>query len=474
MGKKGKWLSNIKKAFSSETKEKKDEKSNKLKKNYSPEQQQLDSNSTSLGNVAAPSPPAQSEEVKLIESTSEEGKYPYAAPGAMPATSESVFNLAQPTVEVLRIAKVHKFSGELNEEEAAIMIQTTFRGYLARRALRALRGLFRLKSLMEGPTVKRQAVNTLRCMQALARVQSQIHNRRIRMSEENQALQRQLLQKHAKELENLRMKEEWDDSLHSKEQIEANLLSKYEAAMRRERALAYAFSHQKTGKNPRRSANTMFMNPGNPTWGWSWFERWMAAHPWDGRSMADKEFNDHSSVKSASLSVGGEIMKSYARYQLNSDYLSPSESEKPSQTVNLHSPSTPLKPASTVARKWKSASPRSSTGGQDDDSRSMVSLQSRRHSIAGSVVQDNVSLASSSTVPSYMVPTESARAKSRLQSPLGLEKNGTTEREKVSAGPVKKRLSYPPSPARLRRHPGLPKIESNFTAQNTMIIGEGV
>lgn len=40
------------------------------------------------------------------------------------------------------------------------------------------------------------------------------------------------------------MGEEWDDSLQSKEQIEANLLHKYEAAMKRERALAYSFSHQ--------------------------------------------------------------------------------------------------------------------------------------------------------------------------------------------------------------------------------------
>jgi len=37
---------------------------------------------------------------------------------------------------------------------------------------------------------------------------------------------------------------EWDDSLQSKEQIEASLLSKQEAAIRRERALAYAFTHQ--------------------------------------------------------------------------------------------------------------------------------------------------------------------------------------------------------------------------------------
>ena len=42
------------------------------------------------------------------------------------------------------------------------------------------------------------------------------------------------------------MGEDWDDSLQSKEQIEASLLSKHEAAMRRERAMAYSFTHQVT------------------------------------------------------------------------------------------------------------------------------------------------------------------------------------------------------------------------------------
>ena len=70
--------------------------------------------------------------------------------------------------------------------------------------MRALRGLVRLKSLIQGQSVKRQAATTLKCMQTLARVQSQIRARRIRMSEENQALQRQLQQKHEKELEKLR------------------------------------------------------------------------------------------------------------------------------------------------------------------------------------------------------------------------------------------------------------------------------
>lgn len=38
--------------------------------------------------------------------------------------------------------------------------------------------------------------------------------------------------------------EEWDDSLQTKEKIEASLLHKYEAALRRERALAYSYTHQ--------------------------------------------------------------------------------------------------------------------------------------------------------------------------------------------------------------------------------------
>lgn len=38
--------------------------------------------------------------------------------------------------------------------------------------------------------------------------------------------------------------ENWDQSCRSKEQIEAEMNYKQEAARRRERALAYAYSHQ--------------------------------------------------------------------------------------------------------------------------------------------------------------------------------------------------------------------------------------
>ena len=78
--------------------------------------------------------------------------------------------------------------------------------FQARRALRALRGLVRLKTLVEGPAANRQTANALKSIQNISRVQCQINSRRIRMSEENQALQRQLLQKQAKELESLQVR----------------------------------------------------------------------------------------------------------------------------------------------------------------------------------------------------------------------------------------------------------------------------
>ncbi|PHT54849.1 Dihydroflavonol-4-reductase [Capsicum baccatum] len=65
-----------------------------------------------------------------------------------------------------------------------------------RRALMALRGLVRLKSLVDGPTTKRETANALKCMQTLSQVQSPISCGRIRMLEENRAI----MQKNVKEL----------------------------------------------------------------------------------------------------------------------------------------------------------------------------------------------------------------------------------------------------------------------------------
>ncbi|XP_026448981.1 protein IQ-DOMAIN 14-like isoform X1 [Papaver somniferum] len=71
------------------------------------------------------------------------------------------------------------FNG-VNEKWAAIRIQTVFRGYLARKALRALKGLVKLQALVRGYLVRKQADATLHSMQALIRAQLTVRSQKAR------------------------------------------------------------------------------------------------------------------------------------------------------------------------------------------------------------------------------------------------------------------------------------------------------
>ncbi|CAN8257314.1 unnamed protein product [Cochlearia groenlandica] len=445
MGKKAKWFSSVKKAFSP------DSKKSKQKSTETPNG--VVSYTPPLANNArlSPPPPPPPLEVRVAEVIVDRNRNlsppsTYAVNVTETDISEVPSSSAPP--KVVPRATATRFTGKSNEEAAAILIQTLFRGYLAKRAMRAMRGLVRLKLLMEGSVVKRQAANTLKCMQTLSRVQSQIRARRIRMSEENQARQKQLLQKHAKELAGLKNGDNWDDSIQSKEKVEANLLSKYEATMRRERALAYAYSHQQNWKNSTKSANPMFMDPSNPSWGWSWLERWMAGRPVE--TSEKEQSNDNGT--SAKISI--------IRNNSTQPNTPSSARGTPRNKNGLFSPPTPS--------RLNQSSRKSTNNNNEDDAKSTISVLSernRRHSIAGSSVRDDESLAGSPSLPSYMVPTKSARARLKQQSPFSgnttQENDGITD--KASA---KKRLSYPSSPAlpKPRRFSAPPKVENGCVA----------
>ncbi|KAL6565332.1 hypothetical protein OROGR_002283 [Orobanche gracilis] len=437
MGKRGRWISAVKRVFSCES-----------NKNRRKKKRSIDLASSSTENAVVNYSP--SEEVKLLEAEIVQNRHAYSVALATAAAAEAAVAAANAAAEVVRLTGAARYMGRSKEEIAAIKIQTAFRGYLARRALRALRGLVRLKSLVGTQCVKRQTDTTLKYMQTLARVQSEIRARRIRMSEQNSAVTRQIQQKREKELERLRIPvgEDWDDSMQSKEKIEANIQERQEAAVRRERALAYAFTHQvhdaDRSKNSSNSANQTFMDPNNLHWGWSWLERWMAARPWENEIPPEKEASsDHVSIKSTTRENAGT----------NSPMLPPHKGSRP---PSRQSPSTPK------SKSLRPASTRGKTNGRDDDSKSINSVQSdrcRRHSIASSSIRDDESLASSPAVGhGYMASTESARARSRLASPLGGgEKSG---------GSAKKRLSFSGSPGGPRRHSGPPRVDISPTVKD--------
>ncbi|KAK7840790.1 protein iq-domain 1 [Quercus suber] len=73
------------------------------------------------------------------------------------------------------------------EDIAAIKIQTSFRGHLARRASRALKSLVKLQAVVRGVCVRKQARIALHCMHALAQLQVRVRARQLLNSNERES-----------------------------------------------------------------------------------------------------------------------------------------------------------------------------------------------------------------------------------------------------------------------------------------------
>ncbi|XP_057472654.1 protein IQ-DOMAIN 6-like [Actinidia eriantha] len=141
----------------------------------------------------------------------------------------------------------------VRQELAAIRIQTMFRAFLARQALRALKAVVRLQAIFRGRQVRKQAAATLRCMQALVRVQTRVRSASCAYT--SAQTRAKLLEKTHNQYDPIKQsKDGWCNSPGTVEEVRAKQKLKQEGAIKRERVIAYSQFQQLLKTNPRSNA----------------------------------------------------------------------------------------------------------------------------------------------------------------------------------------------------------------------------
>ncbi|KAG8477530.1 hypothetical protein CXB51_030765 [Gossypium anomalum] len=433
MGKKGgtSWLTAVKRAFRSPTKDGHDKRSNRRKDE--PDHQDEDEDKKRekrrwIFRKPTIQEPVIHQQTTPVKTTGRNGAGA-ASDGATATAAEQRYDIPRAATEgaaVVQVARPTRPSNYAREHHlAAIVIQTTFRGYLARRALRALKGLVKLQALVRGHNVRKQAKMTLKCMQALVRVQARVLDQRVRLSHDgsrksafsdtNSVLESRYLQdisdrRSLVSREGSSIADDWDERPHTIEEVKAMLEHRKEAALKREKNLSQALSQQM--RRARRSP-----------------------------SMGDEDEVEDTSQPYSYLAP------TYRRTNSNQYHQHGPQNQRPSSPLHRaqqnapmhHSPITPS-PSKARSIQVRSSSPRCVRGDRSSVSSQTPSLRSNYHYTGRVGTHASSSGNNAATLPNYMAATESAKARIRSQS-APRQRPSTPERDRN--GSARKRLSFP-------------------------------
>ncbi|XP_058110807.1 protein IQ-DOMAIN 31-like [Magnolia sinica] len=210
---------------------------------------------------------------------------------------------------------------KFKEEQAAIKAQAAFRGYLARRAFRALKGIIRLQALIRGHLVRRQAVATLHCLQGIVKLQALVRGQSVRCSDIGVEIQKKC---------------------HQDKPMDAKLLDSLgvNTSTQMENLLSNAFVSKLLSPQPVAMPLQIQYGQGEPNSAWNWLERWSSTFSRDALSQTKKTASKSQTKQGGSHAVETEsgrpkrsVRRNPAANIDSSSTNSPSDLEKPKRNL---------------------------------------------------------------------------------------------------------------------------------------------
>ncbi|KAK8297642.1 hypothetical protein V6Z12_D05G201800 [Gossypium hirsutum] len=142
-------------------------------------------------------------------------------------------------------------------ESVVVIIQTAIRGFLAHKELGKLKNLVKLQAAVRGHLVRRRALGTLRCIQAIVKMQVLV---RARLSQEGPYDEKKRDGKHCGENQSL----------------ERSAIKQNATYTSIENLLSNRFARKLMDSTQKTKPIRIKCDPSKPNSAWSWLERWMS------------------------------------------------------------------------------------------------------------------------------------------------------------------------------------------------------